>query len=669
MANTDITRRKPLEDKLYKNAEEEINTILCTTIDGFYLVDIEGRILDTNDSYCKMIGYSREELITMKVKDIEAVDTEDVIKKRIQLILETGYARFETRHRRKDGTVIDVEASVNYLIEEQPKLFCFMRDISRRKRVEEKLIEKESDLNHAQKIANIGSWKFDNKTQIPVWSENMYHIFGLNPENGPLDYPGYKRIIFPDDWEEFDNAVQLAASTGTGYKLNIRIRRPSDELRWIITECETKKDPEGNVVQIFGVCQDITESRLLEDELRKREARYSTILQTALDGFWVIDIQGNFMDVNESYCQLIGYNHDELLTMNISDVEVLEKKNKINQRIQRFIENGSDRFESKHRCKDGNMVDLDISVNYLPSEAKLFVFLHDITARNLGKAALQESEERYRQLVEGSPDSIAIHAEGKFVYVNPAGVTLIGAKSQTELIGKPIVDIIHSESRNMVLKRIGNLEKGIKGALIEEKFIKLDGSVIDVEVVGIPVKYKGRPATQVMVRDISFRKNAEKETRKNEYLRKILLDNLPFIALVLKKNTREIVACNKLAVEAGAVIGKTCHETMSGCEHICPFCKAPDLWKTGKEQIIEASYIGRHWEGRWFPFSEDLYIHYILDITNRKVLEEKAKEKTRDIERFNNLMIGREFRMIELKKEINELLVRLGEKKKYRIPK
>jgi PAS domain S-box-containing protein len=421
------------------------------------------------------------------------------------------------------------------------------------------------------------------------------------------------------------------------------------------------KDKE--VIGVIAWIKDINERKRAENQI-------NTILRTTIDGYYLVDIEGRILDTNDSYCAMIGYSREELLKMKVKDIEAVDTEEVIKKRIQQILETGYARFETKHLRKDGRVISVEASVNYLADEQpKFFCFMRDISSRREEKEALLESEERYRSLVEGSPDSIAIHAEGKFVYVNPAGVTLIGAKSQAELIGKSILDIIPPESRNMVLKRIGNLEKGKKVALIEGKFIKLDGSVIDVEVVEIPVRYKGRSATQVMVRDISSRKNAEKETRKNEYLRKILLDNLPFIALVLKKNTREIVACNKLAAEAGAVIGKICHETIPGCGHPCPFCKAPDLWKTGKEQIIEASYVGRHWEGRWFPFSDDLYIHYILDITNRKVLEEKAKEKTRDIERFNNLMIGREFRMIEFKKEINELRGRLGEKKKYRIVK
>jgi PAS domain S-box-containing protein len=526
----DITERKM--------ADERFRTILNTTIDGFYLVDIEGRILDTNDSYCAMIGYSRKELLKMKVKDIEAVDTEEVIKKRIQQILETGYARFETKHLRKDGRVISVEASVNYLKVEQQKFFCFMRDISDRKEAEEKLIEKESDLNHAQKIAHVGSWKLDTKTQMPSWSENMYHIFGLNPENGPLDYQGHKRIIFPDDWVEFDNAVQLASRTGADYKLKIRIMRPNGELRWIITESETKKDHEGNVVELLGICQDITDSKLLEDELRKREAQYSTILQTAVDGFWVTDLQGNFLDINESYCQLIGYSRDELLSMSISDVEVLGKKTEIKQHIQRIIKNGSDRFERKHRCKEGNVVDLEISVNYLSSEGKLCVFLHNITARNLRKAELQEASLYTRNLIESGLDPlVTINAHGKITDVNKATEKITGFR-RNKLIGSDFADYFtkpHMARKGYKTVFLNGFVKDYPLSIINDK-----GQIRDVLYNATLFKnIKGEvQGVFAAARDITDRKKLEEELS----LSKDLLEKLNHHLVEVRENERALIA-------------------------------------------------------------------------------------------------------------------------------
>ena len=129
-----------------KQAEDEIRTILRTTMDGFYLVDKAGRFLDTNDAYCRIIGYSREELLRMAIKDIEAINTDEVIKKRIQQIMDTGYFCFETKHRRKDGKIIIIEASVTALKDGDGKLVVFMRDITDRKQAEAKLNERMEEL-------------------------------------------------------------------------------------------------------------------------------------------------------------------------------------------------------------------------------------------------------------------------------------------------------------------------------------------------------------------------------------------------------------------------------------------------------------------------------------------------------------------------------------------
>ena len=135
---------------------------------------------------------------------------------------------------------------------------------------------------------------------------------------------------------------------------------------------------------------------------------------------------------------------------------------------------------------------------------------------NRRRIALRESEERYRSLIELSPYAIAIHQNGKFVYVNQAGVKLIGAREPGELVGRPVLDIVHPDSRETVIQRFRQIAGGEKVPLMEEKFIKLDGTPIDVEVAAIPFSYQGQPATQVVVRDITERKQAEMTLRESE---------------------------------------------------------------------------------------------------------------------------------------------------------
>ena len=122
---------------------------------------------------------------------------------------------------------------------------------------------------------------------------------------------------------------------------------------------------------------------------------------------------------------------------------------------------------------------------------------------------LLKIEERYQRLVELSPDMIALHSNGKYIYMNPAGLRILGSPSQEEIIGKPVSEVIHPESREVVKSRIRQLEDGEDVPPIEEKFLRLDGTIVDVEVTAAPIPSRGKPMIQVLARDITKRKQTE----------------------------------------------------------------------------------------------------------------------------------------------------------------
>jgi diguanylate cyclase (GGDEF)-like protein/PAS domain S-box-containing protein len=123
---------------------------------------------------------------------------------------------------------------------------------------------------------------------------------------------------------------------------------------------------------------------------------------------------------------------------------------------------------------------------------------------------VQESEERYRKLVELSPDGIFIHSGGKFDYINPAGVEILGGVSSEELVGRDVMDIVHPDFHQVFLDRLTLLEKpGLDLPWMEEKILRLDGTAVDVELTALPFLYKGIPATQTIFRDITERKLAK----------------------------------------------------------------------------------------------------------------------------------------------------------------
>ncbi len=142
-----------------------------------------------------------------------------------------------------------------------------------------------------------------------------------------------------------------------------------------------------------------------------------------------------------------------------------------------------------------------------------FIAAHETeTERQQAEKALRESEERYRRLVEMSPEAIALYCEEKFVYTNAAGAKLLGAKHPLELIGKSIWDFAHPDYIEVVKQRVGQVERQQQQSpLLEQKLIRLDGEIRDVEIAGIPSSYRGKVATQIVMRDITDRKRDQEQ--------------------------------------------------------------------------------------------------------------------------------------------------------------
>lgn len=138
---------------------------------------------------------------------------------------------------------------------------------------------------------------------------------------------------------------------------------------------------------------------------------------------------------------------------------------------------------------------------------------------------LRESKEHFRRVVELVPHGISIYQDGRIVYVNPAGMALVGATDPSEVIGKPIHFFVHSDSLADVEEKVQMVGEGILIPLVEEKLIRLDGSVYDAEIFAIPTTFNGRPAGQVVIRDITKRKQAEAKLQEKEHQYRNLADS------------------------------------------------------------------------------------------------------------------------------------------------
>jgi len=245
---------------------------------------------------------------------------------------------------------------------------------------------------------------------------------------------------------------------------------------------------------------------------RKGKDEYKTIIQAAMDGFWLLDMEGRFLDVNDAYCRLIGYSRDELLKMSIPDIEAIETPKETAARIARIKEVGGDHFETRHRRKDGRIIDVEVSVNYIDVDGgRMFVFARDISER-------KQAEELYQTLAKSSPVGVYIFQDGKFCFVNPQFSKLTGY-SEDALLNMAPWQLVYPEDR---ARARGNAIQMLKGNLTSPyqfRVIHQGGEIHWAMETVSSIHYKGKRATLGNFMDITEQKRMEQELQqKNEQL-------------------------------------------------------------------------------------------------------------------------------------------------------
>ena len=268
------------------------------------------------------------------------------------------------------------------------------------------------------------------------------------------------------------------------------------------------------------------------------------------------------------------------------------------------------------------------------------VILEDITQRKKVEVSLKESEERYRQLVDISPDAVIIHREGKIIFMNPAALNLLGASHSDEIIGKNVLDCIHPDFRDAVRK---NIEKDLGDEITpptELHMLRVDGTSVIVEGRGVKTFIDGKPALQVAIRDITERKRAEEALRESEGKLNAMLQSIDDPMSMMDKDLTIIWANEPAKRYFGKnIIGKKCYEAY----HLRPVpcepypCLTLKAFLDGKTHRHDIKVIDSQGKERFFECTASValrdnsgkpvaVLETSRDITNRKMAEDALRE-------------------------------------------
>ena len=429
-----------------RDSEERHRFTLQTAMDGFFRTDVQGRFLEVNETYCRMSGYSEQELLTMNVGDISALRTAEMVAAEIRRATEEGSQRFESVHRRKDGSLFDVEISAQYQPVAGGQAVVFVRDISERKRAEDALRRSEAYLAEAQRLSNTGSWAFDVASNKYVYaSEECFRIFELDAQEGLPNREAVSRLIHPEDWDSVNADFEKLLREKVDIPSEFRIAVPSGTVKNIQSVRHPVLNSAGDVVRIVGTTIDITERKRAEKALRLAGAYDRSLIEASLDPLVTIDKQGKISDVNAATEQVTGYPRSELIGTDFSDY--FTEPEKARAGYQKVFNQGFVRdYELEIWSRNGEITPVLYNASVYRDEAGnaigVFAAARDIRERKRAEAEINNLKNYLSNIIDSMP-SILVGMN------NTRTVTQWNRKAEAftgipagEAIGKPITRLL-----------------------------------------------------------------------------------------------------------------------------------------------------------------------------------------------------------------------------------
>ena len=407
-------------------------------------------------------------------------------------------------------------------------------------------------LRETQIIAGLGSYVLNISTGQWESSDVLNKLFGIN-ESYERSIDGLIALIHPDDREMMaDYFKNEVLGSGKDFDKEYRIIRHDDQsVRWVHGLGRQELDAHGHPLKMLGTIQDITERKQIEVALRESESQRhllvkQKIVQTSLDGFWIANAQsGQLLEVNDHYCKTVGYSREEILAMSIQDLEAQETPDETAAHLKKIREIGYDRFETRHRHKQGHLLDFEVSVSHSEENGGIdFVFFHDITERKRVENTIRESENKFRALFESANDCILIlDLNGCIQDINHTGHERLGYTKE-EMLGKRISQFDPPDFAAKVAGRMTEIQdKGY--ATFESSHVRKDGSVMPVEINARTVEINSQQCVLSIIRDITERKQAEAALQTSEANLRAMLDNSPYLTW-LKDTEGRYITINKV---------------------------------------------------------------------------------------------------------------------------
>ena len=399
-----IERKRSAE--ALRDSEAKYRRLHESLVDGYVMVDLDGCLLEFNESYRAMLGYEAAELKALTYQDLTPANWREFEQRIVtEQILTRGFSDvYEKEYRRKDGTVFPVELHTTLLRNpdgEPVAMWGTVRDITERKRAEEALREKERLLSETQRTAHFGGWSLEPGSPIK-WTDETYRIYGVAPETFTPTAESFISLLHPEDRPAMLCWIEACAAGRSPGDLEFRAIRPDGSVHTLLGRGGPTHGADGGPGSITGTVQDITKRKRAEEALRESEERYRGLFEHSPFGIYRTTREGRILIANRALIEMLGYaTLDELLARNLKEggFEPDYPRRRFKEAIERDGEIRG--FEAVWLTKDGRRLfvrenaqafrDADGNVLYYEGAVE------DVTAE---REALEELERSRAQLLQ-----------------------------------------------------------------------------------------------------------------------------------------------------------------------------------------------------------------------------------------------------------------------------
>jgi PAS domain S-box-containing protein len=452
----DITERIKASEAL-RESEERYLAFINASEDMIFLKDDQFRYLVANNAIASFFGVTKEEMIGK-------TDQELACKTQIFPCISSDKKALEASEpfmlEEKLGNRFCETTKFPVLLKNRQRgIGGIIRDITQRKLTEDALIRSEKELRKAQEITHIGSWFLDVASNQVTWSEELYRMYGFNPQLPPPPYTEHMKLFTPSSWEILSASLAKTSQTGIPYELELKTVKKDGTNGWMWVRGEAVQDKQGNIVGLWGAAQDISERKRMEENLKESEERFKNMFEGHSAIMVLIDpISGLIIDANEAATRFYGYSKSEFPSLGIGKIFMIQPGHCVDDHI-RSLKNEMNSSIALHKTADGKMrtVEVHSSPISFGNSQILFSIIHDITDRKMAEEALRRSEAVKNAMVSNIGDTIVIFgSDGINRYKSPNLTRLFGWQPH-ELVGKSTWDVVHPDDLDDAQRFIENL--------------------------------------------------------------------------------------------------------------------------------------------------------------------------------------------------------------------